>query len=190
MRCTINSTSDIAIPRKIIDLKVLLYSAMNIYLSSFLFFRTRLSWSLFLFPTSVWQIIISTSYLQIVGLVCLKCVFTRFSVFFFSISHFSCLFLFLLTHLFIYFLFVIGVRPFGVSSMLAGFGADGSPQIYLNDPAGTYSAWKVSCSNIICLKVSLFLSLVLKLLWSFFVFGFLFMRFGFHSWFLCFFLIS
>lgn len=40
-------------------------------------------------------------------------------------------------------LFHIGVRPFGVSSMLAGFGTDGSPQLYLNDPAGTYSAWKV-----------------------------------------------
>ena len=36
-----------------------------------------------------------------------------------------------------------GVRPFGVSSMLAGFANDGSPQLYLNDPAGTYSAWKV-----------------------------------------------
>ena len=35
------------------------------------------------------------------------------------------------------------MRPFGVSSMLAGFGTDGSPQLYLNDPAGTYSAWKV-----------------------------------------------
>ena len=37
-----------------------------------------------------------------------------------------------------------GVRPFGVSSMLAGFSTDGSPQLYLNDPAGTYSAWKVT----------------------------------------------
>ena len=36
-----------------------------------------------------------------------------------------------------------GVRPFGVSSMLAGFSKDGSPQLYLTDPAGTYSAWKV-----------------------------------------------
>eukprot|EP01041_Mallomonas_annulata_P012200 gene12200-25629_t len=37
-----------------------------------------------------------------------------------------------------------GVRPFGVSSMLAGFGMDGSPQLYLTDPAGTYSAWKAN----------------------------------------------
>lgn len=37
-----------------------------------------------------------------------------------------------------------GVRPFGVSSMLAGFDAKRNPQLYLTDPAGTYSAWKVS----------------------------------------------
>lgn len=37
-----------------------------------------------------------------------------------------------------------GVRPFGVSSMLGGFGIDGSPQLYLTDPAGTYSAWKAN----------------------------------------------
>jgi len=37
-----------------------------------------------------------------------------------------------------------GVRPFGVSSMLAGTGPDGELALYLTDPAGTYSAWKVS----------------------------------------------
>jgi len=37
-----------------------------------------------------------------------------------------------------------GVRPFGVSSMIAGFGNDKSPQLYLTDPAGTYSAWKAN----------------------------------------------
>mmetsp|Transcript_3045 Transcript_3045/g.3182 ORF Transcript_3045/g.3182 Transcript_3045/m.3182 type:complete len:248 (-) Transcript_3045:120-863(-) len=37
-----------------------------------------------------------------------------------------------------------GVRPFGVSSMLAGFSNAGAPQLYLNDPAGTYSAWKAN----------------------------------------------
>ncbi len=36
-----------------------------------------------------------------------------------------------------------GVRPFGVSSMIAGFASDKSPQLYLTDPAGTFSAWKV-----------------------------------------------
>mmetsp|Transcript_7994 Transcript_7994/g.8761 ORF Transcript_7994/g.8761 Transcript_7994/m.8761 type:complete len:252 (+) Transcript_7994:35-790(+) len=35
-----------------------------------------------------------------------------------------------------------GVRPFGVSSMLAGFDTKKNPQLYLTDPAGTYSAWK------------------------------------------------
>jgi 20S proteasome alpha/beta subunit len=36
-----------------------------------------------------------------------------------------------------------GVRPFGVSSMIAGFSPEGNPELYLTDPAGTYSAWKV-----------------------------------------------
>lgn len=40
-----------------------------------------------------------------------------------------------------------GVRPFGVSSLLAGIGADTrggppGPQLYLTDPAGTFSAWR------------------------------------------------
>jgi len=35
-----------------------------------------------------------------------------------------------------------GVRPFGVSSMIAGFDSKKTPQLYLTDPAGTYSAWK------------------------------------------------
>lgn len=42
-----------------------------------------------------------------------------------------------------------GVRPFGVSSMIAGFDATGNPQLYLTDPAGTYSAWKVGYSSIL-----------------------------------------
>jgi len=37
-----------------------------------------------------------------------------------------------------------GVRPFGVSNMIAGFANDKSPQLYLTDPAGTYSAWKAN----------------------------------------------
>ena len=37
-----------------------------------------------------------------------------------------------------------GVRPFGVSSMIAGFSPKGSPELYLTDPAGTYSAWKAN----------------------------------------------
>lgn len=37
-----------------------------------------------------------------------------------------------------------GVRPFGVSGMMAGFAVDGSPQLYLTDPAGTFSSWKAN----------------------------------------------
>lgn len=37
-----------------------------------------------------------------------------------------------------------GVRPFGVSSMIAGFGSDKRPQLFLTDPAGTYSEWKAN----------------------------------------------
>eukprot|EP00953_Heterococcus_sp_UTEX-ZZ885_P042494 21585-Heterococcus_DN1.PRE.2 len=37
-----------------------------------------------------------------------------------------------------------GMRPFGVSCMLAGFGTDGAPQLYQTDPAGTYSEWKAN----------------------------------------------
>lgn len=37
-----------------------------------------------------------------------------------------------------------GVRPFGVSSILAGFHTDGSPSIYQIDPSGTYFAWKAN----------------------------------------------
>eukprot|EP00618_Florenciella_parvula_P014712 CAMPEP_0119479834 /NCGR_PEP_ID=MMETSP1344-20130328/8922_1 /TAXON_ID=236787 /ORGANISM="Florenciella parvula, Strain CCMP2471" /LENGTH=250 /DNA_ID=CAMNT_0007514101 /DNA_START=39 /DNA_END=791 /DNA_ORIENTATION=+ len=37
-----------------------------------------------------------------------------------------------------------GVRPFGVSSILAGFGKDGQPQIYQIDPSGNYFAWKAN----------------------------------------------
>lgn len=37
-----------------------------------------------------------------------------------------------------------GVRPFGVSSMIAGFDSNNAPQLYLADPGGTYSAWKAN----------------------------------------------
>jgi 20S proteasome subunit alpha 4 len=37
-----------------------------------------------------------------------------------------------------------GVRPFGVSSMIAGFDSNQAPQLYLTDPGGTYSAWKAN----------------------------------------------
>ena len=37
-----------------------------------------------------------------------------------------------------------GVRPFGVSSILAGFDTEGMPQIYQVDPSGTYFSWKAN----------------------------------------------
>jgi 20S proteasome subunit alpha 4 len=37
-----------------------------------------------------------------------------------------------------------GVRPFGVSSMIAGFDSNQVPQLFLTDPGGTYSAWKAN----------------------------------------------
>uniref|UniRef100_A0A7S0SVN3 Proteasome subunit alpha type n=1 Tax=Chromulina nebulosa TaxID=96789 RepID=A0A7S0SVN3_9STRA len=38
-----------------------------------------------------------------------------------------------------------GVRPFGVSTMIGAISDTGVPQLYLTDPAGTYSAWKANC---------------------------------------------
>ena len=37
-----------------------------------------------------------------------------------------------------------GVRPFGVSMLIAGVGADGVPQLWSSDPSGVYSAWKAA----------------------------------------------
>ncbi|GMI29992.1 hypothetical protein TeGR_g12341, partial [Tetraparma gracilis] len=36
-----------------------------------------------------------------------------------------------------------GVRPFGISTMMAGYVA-GSPRLMLTDPAGTYSSWRAN----------------------------------------------
>jgi len=37
-----------------------------------------------------------------------------------------------------------GVRPFGISTLCAGVGADGTPQLWSTDPSGIYSAWKAN----------------------------------------------
>lgn len=39
-----------------------------------------------------------------------------------------------------------GVRPFGISTLIAGFDVDGTPRLYQTDPSGTFSAWKVCVS--------------------------------------------
>ena len=36
------------------------------------------------------------------------------------------------------------MRPFGVASVLAGFNAQGKPQVYQIDPSGTYFSWKAN----------------------------------------------
>jgi 20S proteasome subunit alpha 4 len=36
-----------------------------------------------------------------------------------------------------------GVRPFGISTLLAGFDVEGTPKLFKTDPSGHYSEWKV-----------------------------------------------
>merc|ERR1712083_443398 len=37
-----------------------------------------------------------------------------------------------------------GLRPFGLSTLIIGFDADGTPRLYQTDPSGTYHEWKAN----------------------------------------------
>jgi 20S proteasome alpha/beta subunit len=37
-----------------------------------------------------------------------------------------------------------GVRPFGISTLIAGFDSDKKPKLFMTEPSGIDTAWKVS----------------------------------------------
>lgn len=51
-----------------------------------------------------------------------------------------------------------GRRPFGISTLIAGFDQSGAPRLWQTDPSGTYSEWKVRVF-FLCLCVCMCVSL-------------------------------
>jgi|EP00933_Yihiella_yeosuensis_P051038 20S proteasome subunit alpha 4 len=50
-----------------------------------------------------------------------------------------------------------GRRPFGLSTLIAGFDTDGTPRIFQTDPSGTYSEWKACAIGRSHSKITAFL---------------------------------
>lgn len=40
-----------------------------------------------------------------------------------------------------------GVRPFGISTLIAGFDSDNKPKLFMTEPSGIDTAWKVSTTS-------------------------------------------
>ena len=58
-----------------------------------------------------------------------------------------------------------GVRPFGVSLLVAGFDSNG-PQLYQVDPSGSYFAWKASAIGKNMTNAKTFLEKRYRMTWS------------------------
>ena len=46
-----------------------------------------------------------------------------------------------------------GVRPFGVSLLVAGMDGDGVPRLFQVDPSGAYFGWKATAIGKVCVFV-------------------------------------
>ena len=40
-----------------------------------------------------------------------------------------------------------GVRPFGISTLIAGFDSDNKPKLFMTESSGIDTAWKVSTTS-------------------------------------------
>ena len=53
-----------------------------------------------------------------------------------------------------------GVRPFGVSLLVAGMDGDGVPRLFQVDPSGAYFGWKATAIGKVCVLLLVFLPFV------------------------------